>query len=165
MMIGITHPDVRRVASITRQDQRDAEDLVPQRRHRVAVGEGVAVPERPRDDRHSQERQDHVPPHEAVAEAPRDREQHEGEEEHEPHVDLAQEIRADDAVGGVQVEGGGRDRGRGQEYGEPAAVAVETPLFLLEVFLDLALLLFRERAGRILVCLRHDPGLCHRAAG
>ncbi len=129
------------------RDHRHAEHHVEARGPGVAVGEAVAALDHVDDCGDGHQREDHVPPHEAVAVALGDREQHVRQEQHDADVDVAQVVGAYDRVGGVEVEGGARDRNGDEEAGEPAAVAVEAPLLLLDELLDLLELLLRELRG------------------
>src|SRR5574339_184064 len=96
MMTGITQPVPRRTASITRTIS-----AMP-KNWSQAVGEMLRST-----------KSSPCQTIEPMAEAPRHREQHEDQEEHDPHVDLAQPVGAHDAVGGIQVEGGGRHGNEG----------------------------------------------------
>ena len=82
-MNGRIQPVVRRIASSTSSDQRHAEDDVPVVGHDRAVEELVAARDQVDRGGDARQREQPVPPHDAVAEAPRDREDQEGKEQHE----------------------------------------------------------------------------------
>ena len=72
--------------------------------HRRAVAERIAAIEDVGDDRDRREREDDVPPHEAVAEALRHREEQKDQRERERDVHRPQDVRGHDLDGGIQVE-------------------------------------------------------------
>jgi hypothetical protein len=146
------------------RDQHDPEDHVPGRRVHVAVGEGVALPHHVDDGGHRDQRERRIPPLQPVAKALRRREQHVAEEEDDADVHFAQQVGADDAVGGVEVEGGARDRDRREEEREPAAIAVEAAFLFLDEFLEPRALRFGQLGGARLV-LGHGPLLAPLSRG
>ena len=96
-------------------DEDHAEHDVEPVRHRGAVGEILAAPERVGEDRDRGGGGDHVPPADAVAKARRDREQQKASTITNADMGVAQRLRRHDVVGGIEVKQRHRHRDRGDD--------------------------------------------------
>ena len=116
----------------------DAEDHVPSFGHRGAVGEIVAAPKCVAHDADGEQTGEYIEPLNAIAEAGGHREQQETQHQHESQMGVAQRLRGDDVVGGIEVKQGHRHGDAGDGYCRPSGEAVAGALFLLDVFFRLA---------------------------
>ena len=114
--------------------QRDVEPV----RHGGAVGEVLPAPERVAEDRDRSRRRQHVEPADVVAKPRRNRKQQERQHHDERHVDVAQRLRRDDVVGGVELEQGHRHRDAGDDVACDSGQAVGRALLGLHKGLGLA---------------------------
>ena len=145
-------PEVRRTASSTSSTNDDAEERVGGAGQRVAVPEIVAAGEQVGDRRDAEQRADHVPPHEAVAEALGDREQQEHEQQHEADVHRTQHLRRHD-VRPPRTGGTATWRRAASSSGAPSQprIAAGRALLFLDVLFRLAAAArhrFRRRRAR-----------------
>ena len=129
--------------------QRDAENDVPAVGQDRAVEEVVPAGDEVHGAGHAGEREQPVPPHDAVAVAPRDRENEEREEQHERDVDRPQVLRAHDGVGGVKVKERHRHRNGGDEDGEHARELVVDTLLALDHLLGAMQRFFADLLRRL----------------
>jgi hypothetical protein len=130
-------PAVRARRFQHQQDQRDAEDLVPDIGVDRAFEEGVSAREHVTDGDERCQCRDPVPPADPITKALCDRIQQKAEEQNERDMDAPQDVRWHDPVGRIQVEQRHHHRNRGDECSQCAAEPVKRPFFLLDVLLGL----------------------------
>ena len=118
-----------------KQDQRDAADLVEQRRAGAALEERIAAGQHVAE--HSERQRGHrpVPPEDAVAITLGDREQQKHQEQHECHVDRAHDVGRHDHQCEAQVDERHHDRRHRDESAERTGELVGRALLFFDEFL------------------------------
>ena len=120
------------------QNEHRTEDQVPAIGRRVAIPEVVTAHEQIHYGRHTEQRENDIPRHQAIAKAARDREQQKDQQQHEADMNRPQYLRLHDPHCRVHVEQRHCDEEDRRQAGKPAAISADRTFILLDVLLRLA---------------------------